>query len=119
VLDAAIRFLIGETIAGETLLLGDSVEGTITPKTRIQHLVNLSAGDIFSIILESNTAGENIILRVLDSDSLEEIAETGPDTITGFIDVEFDEDVSLILEVRAEDGTATVDYTLTVEEGGE
>jgi hypothetical protein len=117
VLDAAIRFLLGETIVGEPLATGDSVTGTITPKARIQHTVTLSAGEMIDLILESGTADQNIIMRVIDPATGEELAETEPDTITGFADIPIDQDITLLIEVRAEDDTATVDYTLSIEAG--
>lgn len=118
VLDTAVRFLLGETIDGGTLALGDEASGTLLPKSRVQYTATLSAGDVVNLILESNTAGQNIIMRILDPDSGEEIVETDPDTITGFVGIELDEELTLLIEVRAADDTAVVEYTLRIEEGG-
>ncbi|MCL4261642.1 MAG: peptidase S41 [Anaerolineae bacterium] len=118
VLEAAIRYLLGETLDGGSLVLGDEATGTLTPKSRAQYTVTLSAGDVVNLILESNTAGQNIIMRIIDPASSEEIVATDPDTIVGFTGIELDEDTIILIEVRAEDDTATVDYTLSIEDGG-
>ncbi len=116
VLEAAVRFLIGEATEGAPLALGDEIVGTVAVNGRVQHEANIPGGVILSIILESNTNGENIILRVVDASGAE-LAVTGPDEIAGFAGVEFDEDVNLILEVSAENSEAAVDYTLSLLEG--
>ncbi|MCP4357318.1 MAG: hypothetical protein GY796_04785 [Chloroflexi bacterium] len=116
VLETAIRFLIGEATEGGPLALGDEIMGTVSANGRIQHEATIPANVIVSIVLESATNGENIILRVVDA-SGEELAVTDPDEITGFVGIEFDEDVSFILEVSAENSDATVDYTLSLLEG--
>jgi hypothetical protein len=113
-LRAAIRYLIGETIEGQPLGLGDSLSGRIEPNTRVRHTVSLSAGDVVNLIVESGD-GQNVILRVLDPAGAE-LAESEADSVAGFAEVDFDQDVTFVLEVRAEDETAAVDYTLTIEE---
>ncbi|HRQ39761.1 MAG TPA: S41 family peptidase [Chloroflexota bacterium] len=117
-LQAAIRYLSGESVDGGTLVLGDEASGTLTPKSRVQYTVTLSAGDVVNLLLESNSAGQNVIMRILDPDSGQQIVETDPDIITGFVGIELDEDLTLLIEVRAEDDTAVVEYTLSIEDGG-
>ncbi len=116
VLDTAVRFLLGTSVDGGSLVLGDVATGTLTPKSSVQYTVTLSAGDVVNLILESNTDGQNIIMRVIDPASGEELAETDSDTITGFVGIELDVDTVILIEVHAEDDTATVDYTLSIEQ---
>jgi hypothetical protein len=116
VLQAAVRFLVGETIESEAVSLSNPYSGTLAPNIRVQHIVNLEAGTAVNILVES-VSGENIILRILDPSGAE-INETGADTIFLFADLVVDEDTAVVFEIRAEDGAATVDYMLSVEDSG-
>ncbi|MCP5096511.1 MAG: hypothetical protein GY943_13240 [Chloroflexi bacterium] len=115
VLETAVAYLVGIERDGGSLDVGDVAEGSISPGERIRYSLNLSAGDIFSMILESNTADQNLILAVYDeTGSL--LAETEPDTVAGFVEIEMDEDIIFVLEISTEDNASSADYTLTIED---
>jgi hypothetical protein len=71
---------------------------------------------VVGLLLESSD-DQPFILRVYDEDG-ELLAETDPDTFTGYEGVDFGEDVVIILEVTTEDDAAGGEYTLTIEDQG-
>jgi C-terminal processing protease CtpA/Prc len=118
VLEAAIAFLVGVQIDGGDIRVGDVVEGSINPGERVLYRLNLSAGDFFSMVIESQTAGQNLILSVFD-ESNNLLGATEPDMIAGFVEIEMDEDIVFVLEISTEDNAGTADYTLTIEDNSE
>lgn len=120
VLAAALAYLNGESTAtvtdGGTMVLGDSVTAVLTPGERTRYTVSLLSGEVVGLLLESSD-DQPFILRVYDEDG-ELLAETEPDTITGYEGVDFGEDVVIILEVTTEDDAAGGEYTLTIEDQG-
>ena len=113
VLEAAIAFLAGETIDKGVLQLGDSANDTLQPGQTFRYEVNIFEGEIFDMLLTSNTDDVNLILTVTDLNG-NVLAETEPDTIAGFVDIDFGEDVTLILEVETENNDQTADFTLEI-----
>lgn len=115
VLQAAVSFLAGETVEMGGLLVGDTAVATIQPGQKIQYELNVLAGEIFDILLESNSAGVNLILTVYDING-NVLAETDPGTSPGFVDIDLGEDIVLILEVTTESGDEMAEFTLQVPE---
>jgi len=120
VLAAALAYLNGESSAtvtdGGEMVLGDSVTAVLTPGERTRYTVTLLSGEVVGLLLESSD-NQPFILRVYDEDG-ELLAETEPDTLTGYEGVDFGEDVVIILEVTTEDDAAGGEYTLTIEDQG-
>lgn len=117
VLETAVAFLVGEIVDQGEIELGESISDTILPGQKFRYALSLENGDVFSMLLDSNSDGVNLILTVLDEND-NVLAETDPDTRAGFVDIDLGEDVTLILEVSTEDNAAQADFTLTIEDGG-
>lgn len=116
ILQAAIRFLLGEPVDAGEIGLGETATGTVRAKEPVRYTLTLSADDVFSMILTSES-GENVILRVLDTEG-NELAVTDPDTLVGFENVALEQAVTLVLEVTPADGVDSVDYSLAVTNEG-
>lgn len=112
VLEAAITFLVGETIEKGTIDIDDEISDTLLPGQRFQYELSLVDGDVISILLDSND-GQNLILTILDENG-NVLAETDPDTRNGFVDIDLGEDLTFFLEISAEDNTQAVEFTLSV-----
>ncbi|WP_420643303.1 S41 family peptidase [Candidatus Leptofilum sp.] len=116
VLEAAFAFINGEApdvSEGETLAVGDSVTAVLDPNSSTRYTVTLNAGEVVGLILESGS-DRPFILTVYDEDG-ELLAATDPDTLTGFENVDFGIDITIILEVSTEEGSGG-EYTLTIED---
>lgn len=112
VLEAAIAFLVGETVEAGTLMVGDTAVNTIQPNQTIRYELELLAQDVFDINLTSES-DVNIVLTVLDING-NELAQTEPDISAGFIDIGLGENITLILEIRAENSGQTTEFTLEI-----
>ena len=117
VLEAAISFLVGETVEKGDLSVGDIATDVIQPGQKLRYVLNASSGEIFSILLDSNTEGVNLILTVLDENE-NVLAETEPDSSAGFVEIDFGEDVTLILDIITENSDQSAEFTLTIEDNG-
>ena len=117
VLQAAIRFLLGEPVDAGEIALGETATGTVRAKEPARYTLTLGADDVFSMILTSETEGANLILRVLDTDG-NELAATEPDTLVGYENVALGEPVVLVLEVAPADGVDEADYSLAITDEG-
>ncbi len=117
VLQAAIRFLLGEPIDAGEIGLGETATGTVRSGKPVRYTLTLGTDDVFSMILTSETEGANLILRVLDTDG-NELAATDPDTISGFENVALGEAVVLVLEVSTADGVIEAGYSLAIIDEG-
>ena len=113
VLETAVNFLVGAEIDGGAISLGNSIDGTILPGERIHYTLALESGDFFSMVLQSNTDGVNLILTVYD-DNGNQLAVTDPDDLVGFTEIELDQDVTFVLEISTVDNAETADYTLVI-----
>lgn len=113
VLETAVTFLVGEIVDKGTIAIGESASDTIQPGQKYRYTLNLVAGDIFDMLLDSNTEGVNFVLTVYDENE-NILAETDPDTTSGFVDIDFGEDITLIMEVSTEDNQTQADFTLSI-----
>ncbi len=117
VLQAAVRFLLGEPVDAGEIGLGETAAGTVRAKAPVRYTLSLGADDVFSMILTSETEGANLILRVLDTDG-NELAVTDPDTVVGYENVALGEPVVLVLEVAPAAGVDEADYSLAIIDEG-
>ncbi len=115
VLETAVSFLIGSIIDVGDIQLGDSITGSILPGEKLRYTLTLSSGEFFSMILTSNTDGQDLILSIFDeNDNL--LAETDPDTVVGFVEIELDEDTQFILQISTVDNASSGEFTLSIED---
>jgi hypothetical protein len=113
VLIAAVTYLSGYVDGGE-ILLGDEITGSLAPGTKIRYLLNLSGGDVVSIILQGS---KEMILGFYDEvGNLLTTREGIRASLEGF-EVPFD--LILILEVASGDDAGVEEYTLSAIELGE
>lgn len=117
VLQVAINFFLGETLDGGLLLLGDEITAELLPGQRASYQLVLREDDIFSMLVDSNTDGQEVILTVLDENG-NLLAETDPDTEVGFLDIELGEEITLTLEVSTVDNAGAVNYTIRIVDEG-
>lgn len=108
----AVRLLLGETIVAEPVTVGQIITDTLLPKTRMQYPFTFQANQPTSVYVNS---AQNIMFRILDAATGQELAQDGPNTISGFIGIELEETTDVIVEIYAEDSNATVEYTLITE----
>jgi len=113
VLQAAIRFLLGEPVDAGEIALGETATGAVRAKEPVRYTLTLGADDVFSMLLTSETDDANLILRVLDTDG-NELAATDPDMIVGYENVALGEPIVLVLEVATADGVSEADYSLAI-----
>ncbi|MEM7331190.1 MAG: S41 family peptidase [Chloroflexota bacterium] len=113
VLETAVAFLVGEIVDKGPISIGESIDDTILPGQKFRYTLTLSEDDVFDMLVDSNTDGVNLILTVLDEND-NVLAETEPDTRTGFVDIALGDTVTLILEVSTEDNKTQADFTISV-----
>jgi len=113
VLQAAIRFLLGEPVDAGEIALGETATGAVRAKEPVRYTLTLGTDDVFSMLLTSETDDANLILRVLDTDG-NELAATDPDMIVGYENVALGEPIVLVLEVATADGVSEADYSLAI-----
>lgn len=118
VLDAALAYLVGVEVDGGEIAVGDTVNDTLLPGERVLYTLPLTAGDFFSMVLESTDGATPLVLRVYD-DNGNLLGETEPDTIAGFTEIELDEDVTFVLEVATAESGQTADYALIIADESE
>ncbi len=115
VLETAVSFLVGNVIDAGTIQLGESISGAILPGEKLRYTLTLSSGNFFSMILTSNTEGQELIFSVFDeNDNL--LAESDPDTVNGFIEIELDEDVQFVLQISTVENAGSAEFTLSIED---
>ena len=125
-LETAVSYLQGaseaEIIEGKTMSLNTTATGDIARRQRIQHTVDLSAGDLVNILLDGESAsGEvlDMVLNVYYTDgelalSNDDIGDPGAGS--GFEALEIPFDLTLVLEVSTFGDLGQGTYTLVVEE---
>lgn len=117
VLEAAVTFLMGDIVDQGSIAIGDSVSETILPGQTFRYTLTVEDGDVFDMLVDSNTDGLNFVLTVYDENE-NLLAESDPDTRTGFVGIDLGQDATLILEVSTEDGQTAGDFTLTIADSG-
>jgi C-terminal processing protease CtpA/Prc len=115
VLDAAITHLldalVGEIIEGGEVALGDEISGTLEPGSRVRYLLPLKQGDTFSLELVSQDFAP--VLALLDEDgNLLGTTAGQPEAIVD--ELEAPVDLTLILDILAEDDNDGGDYLLHI-----
>ena len=115
VLEAAIEYLDGsltyEVEDGGEIAIGETVEGTLTPGTRIFYTLNVSEGDIVNMFVEDVTDGLDAAINVLDEGGNPLLPSD-----TFYEELEIPVDLTLILEIGAPGDEGEGDFALTVED---
>jgi len=114
VLDAALAYLDAATaleeVDGGTIAAGESVEGTIAPRQRVNVLFNSGDGGTFDFVME----GEAEAFIVLLSPSGELLADGTSPTDPGWEGIELPPNFDLVLQIRTEGDEGEGAYTLSV-----
>jgi len=117
-LGAAIQQIIsaiqGEIVEGGAIELGDQVTQNLEAGSRVRYRLELSEGEIFSLELDSSEFAP--ILSLYD-EQLNLLGTTAdqPEAIIDELEAPFD--LVLIVEVSAEDSSASGEFTLDVQNG--
>jgi len=119
ILAAAVRELeskiFGEGFEGESIAIGDSIEGTLESGASDRYTLDLEAGDILNIFLESDEFEPVFALYDLEGTFLGSTEGLPEASIVGF-EVLFD--FSVIIEVLGSSGADSGNYILMVVEDG-
>ena len=125
ILDTAVAWLDEqlaiEIINGGDILVGDEIEGELTPGVRVRYLLTVKEGDVLNITAASEEmdmfaaiydAGDN---QLLSNDDLAE-----GDLNAGWVELAIPADLTLVLEISSAGDDETGTYTVTIEAvGGE
>jgi C-terminal processing protease CtpA/Prc len=121
VLDAAVVYLDEafaiEIIDGGTLAIGDTVEGELAPRTRVQYTAEVAAGDVVTILLGDETGEFDTVLRLYDVDGnlLAENDDFDDTTYnSGFEALEVPADMTIIVEAATYEDAGEGAYTIQV-----
>ncbi len=119
ILDAAVRELdskiFGEGFEGESITIGDSIEGTLESGASDRYSLDLEAGDILNIFLESDEFEPVFALYDLEGTFLGSTEGLAEASIVGF-EVLFD--FSVIIEVLGSSDSDSGNYILMVAADG-
>lgn len=106
-----------EILEGGTIAMGDTVEGTIAPSSRVQYTLTLSAGDVISIFARSEEIDTYLALYLsADTPILTDDDSLGTDA--ALEELEIPQDLTLIVEVRSATDRETGSFTLEVVDVG-
>lgn len=106
-----------EILEGGTIAMGDTVEGTIAPSSRVQYTLTLSAGDVISIFARSEEIDTYLALYLsADTPILTDDDSMGTDA--ALEELEIPQDLTLIVEVRSATDRETGSFTLEVVDVG-
>lgn len=116
-LDAAITYLDEQlavtTIDGGAIAIGDTVSGTIAPRTVVQYTLSLSQGDIISIFVRSEEFDTYLALY-LDGETPIMTDDDSYETDAALEELEVPSDLQLIVEVRSASGNEAGAFTVEI-----
>ncbi|MBE2222544.1 MAG: hypothetical protein IAF02_13435 [Anaerolineae bacterium] len=125
-LETAVSTLQGTTnaeiIEGNAMNIGDTINGDITQDQRIRHTIDLSEGDIVTILLDGESASGDVLDMVLNIYNLEDDLLLSNDDFdkegagSGFEGLEIPYDLTVVLEVSTYEDASQGTYTLSVKE---
>ncbi|RLT34740.1 MAG: hypothetical protein DWI57_16170 [Chloroflexi bacterium] len=109
-----------EITNGGDLVVGDEVEGELTPGVRVRYTLTVAEGDVLNILAASDEM--NMLLTIYDlADnpllSNDDLIEG--DFNAGWTELEIPADLTLIVEVSSAGDDETGSYTLTIEDAKE
>ncbi|MCL4835206.1 MAG: hypothetical protein KJZ86_22390 [Caldilineaceae bacterium] len=119
ILDTAIAWL-DEQLAieiqnGGDILVGDEIEGELTPGVRVRYVLTVKEGDVLNITAASESM--DMYLTIYRTDDVELLANDDLEEGTlnaGWTDLEIPADMTLILEVSSAGDDETGTYTVTI-----
>ena len=126
ILDAAVGYLDEATaleiVDAGAVAIGDTVTGTLSPRTRVQYTLDVSAGDSISVFLGDDAGELDTYLRIYDS--RETLIAENDDQEPGVIvnsaieDLVLPEDMTLVIEAGTFEDSGEGSFTLQVVAAG-
>ena len=122
ILDTAVAWLdeqlAVEIINGGDILVGDEIEGELTPGVRVRYVLTVKEGDVLNITVASDEMNMfAAIYDLADSQLLSNDDLAEGDLNAGWTELEIPADLTLILEVASAGDDETGTYTVTIEDG--
>ncbi|MBI3958731.1 MAG: hypothetical protein HY328_07975 [Chloroflexi bacterium] len=123
ILDTAIAWLDEqlaiEIINGGDLLVGDEIEGELSPGVRVRYVLTVSEGDVLNILAASDEMDMFLAIYDLADNQLLSNDDLDAETLNaGWTELAIPADLTLIVEVSSAGDDETGLYTLTIEDAG-
>jgi hypothetical protein len=126
VLDEAIGYLDEATaleiVDAGALAIGDTVTGTLSPRTRVQYALDVSAGDSISVFLSDDAGELDTYLRIYDAQQTliaeNDDREAGVVVNSAIEDLVVPEDMTLVIEAGTFEDSGEGMFTLEVAPAG-
>jgi len=121
ILNTAVAWLDGqlaiEIINGGDILVGDTIEGELSPGVRVRYLLTVAEGDVLNILATSEEMDMFLAIYDLADNLLLDNDDLDADTLNaGWLGLPIPADLTLVLEVASVADDETGLYVLTIED---
>ena len=106
-----------ETINGGDILVGDEIEGELSPGVRVRYVLEVAEGDVLNILAASEEM--DMFLAIYDLADNQLLANDDLDAESlnaGWVDLAIPADLTLVVEVSSSGDDETGVYVLTIED---